>query len=173
MCVCVCVCVSELVCRRLYLCLGIGECVCMCLCIYVFTESGLLTRSEAMFQTQPILSVLLCEPKGPLCEPKGPLCEPKGPLCEPKGPLHFAAVIGADHLLRWGDEWCNGWHACFPSLPPMLGCGFKSQLGLDFSDFGRWHFLKFVVKGFLWLLRFTPLHHRLMVQPIINRIKLK
>ena len=49
--------------------------------------------------------------------------------------------------------------------------GFESRLGLEFSGFGMWQFLKLVVKGFLRVLRFPPLLHRLMVSA--NRIKLK
>ena len=65
-----------------------------------------------------------------------------------------------------GDEWCNGYHVCFPSLPPMLLCGFESRLGLESLGCSTWHFLKLVVRGFLRVLRFPPLYHRLMVQPI-------
>ena len=32
-----------------------------------------------------------------------------------------------------GDAWCNGYHVCFPSLPPMLLSGFESRLGLESS----------------------------------------
>ena len=35
----------------------------------------------------------------------------------------------------WVDTWCNGYHACFPCLPPMLLCAFDSPLGLAFSGF--------------------------------------
>ena len=54
----------------------------------------------------------------------------------------------------WGGDggrveaWCNGWHVCFPSLPPMLLCGFESRLGLESSGFSMWHFLKLVARGF-------------------------
>ena len=41
---------------------------------------------------------------------------------------------------RRGDTWCNGQHACFPSLSPMLECGFKARLGLEFLGFSMWHF---------------------------------
>ena len=35
-------------------------------------------------------------------------------------------------------------HVCFPCkcLPPMLECWFESRLGLEFSGFGVWRFLK-------------------------------
>ena len=62
-----------------------------------------------------------------------------------------------------GDTWCNGWHVCFPCLPPMLLCWFESRSGLEFSGFSMWHFLKLDVRGFLRVLRFPPLLHRLMV----------
>ena len=63
----------------------------------------------------------------------------------------------------WGYAWCNRTHVCFPSLSPMLVCGFESCLGLEVSGFSMWHFLKLVVEGFLQVLRFFPLLHRLMV----------
>ena len=69
----------------------------------------------------------------------------------------------------WGDAWCNGSHACFPRLSPMLECGFKSRLGLEFSCV--WHFLKLVVRGFLWVLQFPPLLYWLIVSA--KRINLK
>ena len=37
--------------------------------------------------------------------------------------------------LTWRDMWCSGCHICFSSLPPMLGCGFQSRLGLEFLVF--------------------------------------
>ena len=33
-------------------------------------------------------------------------------------------------------------------LPPLLGCRLESGLGLEFSDFRLWHFLKVVIGGF-------------------------
>ena len=39
-------------------------------------------------------------------------------------------------------------------------------MGLEFSGFSMWHFLKLVIRGFLQVLLFPPLLHRLMVQPI-------
>ena len=39
---------------------------------------------------------------------------------------------------------------------PMLECRFESRLGLEFSGFSMWHFLKLVVRGFLRVLRFPP-----------------
>ena len=65
-----------------------------------------------------------------------------------------------------GDAWCNGLNVCFSSLPPMLLFGFESLLGLESSGFSMWHFLKLVAKSFLLVLRFPPLLHRLMVQPV-------
>ena len=44
-------------------------------------------------------------------------------------------------------------HACFPTLPPMLLCGFESRLGFESSGFSMWHFLELVSQGFL---RVTP-----------------
>ena len=65
-----------------------------------------------------------------------------------------------------GDAWGYGLNVCFPSLPPMLLCGFESRLGLESSDLSVWHFLKLVARGFLRVLQFPPLLRRLMVQPI-------
>ena len=50
------------------------------------------------------------------------------------------------------DAWCNGLQACFPSLPPMLECRFKSWLGLglEFLGFSMWHFLELVVSWFFF-----------------------
>ena len=53
--------------------------------------------------------------------------------------------------------------SAFLACPPMLECGFESRLGLEFSGFSMWHFLKLVVRSFLWVLRFPPLLHLLMV----------
>ena len=39
----------------------------------------------------------------------------------------------------------------------MLERGFESGLGFECSGFNMWHFLKFVVRGFLRVLRFLPL----------------
>ena len=52
---------------------------------------------------------------------------------------------------------------CFPSLPPILQCRFESRPGLEFSDFSMWHFLKYVVWGFLRVLRFPTLLHRFIL----------
>ena len=60
-------------------------------------------------------------------------------------------------------------YVCFPSLPPMLECGFESRMGLEFSGFSVWHLLKLVVRGFLQVLQFLP--HHLMVSA--NKIELK
>ena len=49
-----------------------------------------------------------------------------------------------------GDAWCNGQHVCFPSLPPVLECGFEYGLGFEFSGFSMWHFLKLVVRVFFF-----------------------
>ena len=57
-------------------------------------------------------------------------------------------------------------NSCFPSRPLMLLCGFESRFWLESSGFGMWHFLKLVARGFLRVLRFPPLLHRLMVQPM-------
>ena len=72
---------------------------------------------------------------------------------------------------RGGDAWCNGLHVCIPSLPPVLLCGFESSLGLESSGCSMWHFLKLVARGFLRVLRFPPLLHRL--NGSANKIKLK
>ena len=45
----------------------------------------------------------------------------------------------------------------------MLECGFESLWGLESSGFGMWNFLKLFVEGFLQVLRFPSLLHRLMV----------
>ena len=62
------------------------------------------------------------------------------------------------------------YYDCFPSLPLMLQCGFESRLGLVFSGFGMWHFLKLVTWGFSRVLRFPPLLHRF--NGSANKIKL-
>ena len=85
---------------------------------------------------------------------------------------HVYAVFGIVHA-SWGDAWCNGQHVCFPSMSLMLECGFESGLGLEFSCFSVWQFLKLVVGGFLWVLRFPPLLHRLMVSANRNKAKMK
>ena len=53
----------------------------------------------------------------------------------------------------------------------MLLCGFKTRLGFESSGFSMWHFLKLVARGFLRVLQFSSLLHRLMVQPI-NKAKI-
>ena len=45
----------------------------------------------------------------------------------------------------------------------MLECGFKSQLGLEFLGFSMWPILKLVIRAFLWVLRFPPLLHWLII----------
>ena len=52
----------------------------------------------------------------------------------------------------------------------MLEGRFESRLGLEFSGFVMWHFLKLVVRGFLQVFGFPPLLHQLMVST--NKIKL-
>ena len=47
-------------------------------------------------------------------------------------------------------------------LSPVLERRFKSQLGLEFSGFSMWHFLKLIVRDFLWVLQFPHLLHRLI-----------
>ena len=84
--------------------------------------------------------------------------------------LKCGVLWSAMNFVVW-DAWCNGSHVCFPSLPPMLLCGFESRLGLESSGLSMWHFLKLVARGFLRTLRFPPLLHRLMVQPI-NKAKI-
>ena len=44
--------------------------------------------------------------------------------------------------------------------------GFEPMLGLELSRLSCVHFLKVVFGDFLRVLRFPPLHYRLMVQPI-------
>ena len=53
--------------------------------------------------------------------------------------------------------------SCFPSLPPMLECGFESRLGLESSGLSMWLFLTLVDRGFLRVLRFPPHFHRSVV----------
>ena len=48
----------------------------------------------------------------------------------------------------WADAWCNGYHVCFPSLSPMLECGFECRLGLLFSGFSKWHFTEARHRGY-------------------------
>ena len=54
---------------------------------------------------------------------------------------------------------------------PMLEFWFESRLGLTFSSFSMWHFLKLIVRGFLLELLFSPFLCGLMVSA--NKIKLK
>ena len=75
------------------------------------------------------------------------------------------------HSLELGDARCNSQHVCFPSLPPMLLRGFKSNLGLESLVCSMWCFLKLVASGFLRVLRFPPLLHRF--NDSANKIKLK
>ena len=72
----------------------------------------------------------------------------------------------ATKKLHLGDMWCNGLQGCFPRLQPVLEWGFESWLGLEFSGFSMWHFLKLVIRGFLQVLRFPPSFFQLVVQPI-------
>ena len=51
-------------------------------------------------------------------------------------------------------------HVCFPSLSPMLLCGFESRLGLESLGCCMWHFLKLVARGFIRVLRFPSLLHQ-------------
>ena len=37
-------------------------------------------------------------------------------------------VTAAFSIVTLGVAWCNGQYVCFPSLPPMLLCGFESRL---------------------------------------------
>ena len=53
-----------------------------------------------------------------------------------------------------------------PSLPPVLESGFESPFGFEFLGFSMWYFLSSSSGVFLRVLRFLPLLHRLMVQPI-------
>ena len=53
----------------------------------------------------------------------------------------------------------------------MLECRFESWLGLEFKAFVVWHCLNLVVKGFLYVLQFPPILHRLVVSA--NEIKLE
>ena len=46
------------------------------------------------------------------------------------------------------------------------GSSLASRFGLETSGFSMWYFLKIVVRGFLRVLRFPPLIHPLIVQPI-------
>ena len=52
----------------------------------------------------------------------------------------------------------------------MLECWFVSQFWLEVLGFGRWHFLKLVVRG-LWVLQLPFLFHLLMVS--VDEINLK
>ena len=57
------------------------------------------------------------------------------------------------------------------STSGFLACGFESRSGFEFSGLSMWHFLKLVVRGFLRVLRFPPLLHRLMVSA--HKVRLK
>ena len=77
--------------------------------------------------------------------------------------LGLKPALPVGHYRIWqvcrGDAGCNGLHLCFPSLPPMLDCGFESRMGFEFWGFSMWDFLKLVVWGFLpgTLVSFRPL----------------
>ena len=61
------------------------------------------------------------------------------------------------------------------STSAFLAChqwGFESRLGLEISSSSMWHFLKLVVGGFLRILRFPPLLHRLMVSTNKDKAKI-
>ena len=60
---------------------------------------------------------------------------------------------------QWSYVLCNGPNVFFPSLPPMLEYRFESRLGLEFSGFSTWHFLKLIVRGFLCVLQVPPHLH--------------
>ena len=77
--------------------------------------------------------------------------------------VEVVAVVGVIIARRYAWYICQ--HVCFPSLRLMLEYGFKSRLGLGFSDLSMWHFLKLAVRGFPRALRFPPHLHRLMVSP--------
>ena len=81
------------------------------------------------------------------------------------------SLCDISHYRTCTDWVMRGAMVSFPSLPPMLVCGFKSWLGLEFSGVSMWHFLKLVIRGFLRVLRFPPFLRRLMVSA--NNIKLK
>ena len=68
--------------------------------------------------------------------------------------------VQVDESVSKKDAWCNGLHVCFPNLPPMILRGFESRSELESSGCSMWHFLKFVARGFLRVLRFPPLLHR-------------
>ena len=94
-----------------------------------------------------------------------------GVLCQPQ--CHLALLghrSGTGCEIKstscdWNRKDCQGL-SLVPSLPPALQCGFESRLGLELSGFSMWHFLKLVVRGFLWVLRFFPSFIGLIVQPI-------
>ena len=48
----------------------------------------------------------------------------------------------------------------------MLECRFESWLGLEFSGFSMWHYLKLIDRGFLRVLWVLPLLHQLIVQTV-------
>ena len=53
----------------------------------------------------------------------------------------------------------------------MLLHGFESRLGLESLGCSMWHFVTLIARGFLRVLRFPPLLHRL--NGSANKIKLK
>ena len=60
--------------------------------------------------------------------------------------------------------------SAFLACHQCYSAGSSLALGLEFLRFSMWHFLTLVVKGFLRVLRFPPLLHRLMVS--VNNVKL-
>ena len=124
---------------------------------------GPLTAPRTAFhtQTQEAKMAAMCELRA---NTTGRPLGAKNQLCYQSWPIVTKTTASSSSLFLdwnqdWGDVWYNGQHICFPSLPPMLQCGFESRLGLEFSGFGMWHFLTLVVRGFLRVLRFPPLLH--------------
>ena len=64
------------------------------------------------------------------------------------------------------------WFVCRFSKPATNArMWVESWLELKFFSFSVWHFVKLIVSGFLQVLQFPPLLHKLMVSA--NKIKLK
>ena len=77
-------------------------------------------------------------------------------------------------MVSWKLSWAT--RGVTVSTSAFLAChqcccaGSSLALGLEFSGFSMWHFLKLVARGFLRVLRLPPSPppplHRLMVQPV-------
>ena len=49
-------------------------------------------------------------------------------------------ITTSDLSIGWATRGVMISTSVFPSLPPMLECGFESRFGLEFLGFSMWHF---------------------------------